>query len=87
MGDTILVELTLAAGFSLGTKVANDLVFSKPLGKIIPIHAGRLETTAVKECLVTIKFKLVMEDAGLGFFRSGVHGSVVFGYGRRLAEQ
>jgi hypothetical protein len=73
-GNTILVELTLAAGFSLTTKVANDLVFSKPLNKILPIHSKRLETTAIKELLITLKLKLAMEDAQLGFFRSPIHG-------------
>ncbi|KAF6757689.1 hypothetical protein DFP72DRAFT_989211 [Ephemerocybe angulata] len=72
-GDTILVELGLNAGFSLGTKMANDLVFDKPLGKLLPLHDARLETTTVKELTITLKFKLAMEDANLGFFRGSVH--------------
>lgn len=73
-GNTILVQLTLQAGFSLGTKAANDLVFSKPLGKLLPLHDERLETTAIKELTITLKYKMTTEDAQLGFFRSSVHG-------------
>ncbi|KAJ3522891.1 hypothetical protein NMY22_g11691 [Coprinellus aureogranulatus] len=73
-GGNILVQLTLEAGFSLGTKAANDLVFSKPLNKLLPLHDARLETTAIKELIITLKYKLTMEDAQLGFFRSSVHG-------------
>ncbi|KAJ2922144.1 hypothetical protein H1R20_g14950, partial [Candolleomyces eurysporus] len=72
-GSTILVELSLQAGFSITTKVANDLVFSKTLNKILPIHSERLETTAIKELIITLKLKLAMEDAQLGFFRSPIH--------------
>ena len=77
-GDTILVELGLHAGFSLGTSLANDLVFDKPLNKIIPIHSDRLETTAVKEITITLKFKHLVEDAQLGFFRSSIHRCVFY---------
>lgn len=73
-GNTILVQLTLVAGFNLGTKAANDLVISKPLSKLLPLHDARLETTAIKELIITLKHKLTAEDAQLGFFRSSVHG-------------
>ncbi|KAF8067636.1 hypothetical protein FPV67DRAFT_1669527 [Lyophyllum atratum] len=72
-GDTILVELGLHAGFDLGVKAANDLVFDKPLKHIIPIHSKRLETTGVKVLLITLKYNHVVEDAALGFYRSSVH--------------
>jgi hypothetical protein len=72
-GSTIIVDLGLSAGFALTTKVANDLVFSKPLNKLIPIHSDRLETTGVKELTITLKFKLALEDAALGFYRGSLH--------------
>lgn len=76
LGDGILVELGLNAGFGLGTKAANDLVFSKPIKHIVPIHSGRLETTAVKVLLITLKYKHTMTDAALGFYRSSLHSCV-----------
>ncbi|KAH6909509.1 hypothetical protein BKA70DRAFT_1276349 [Coprinopsis sp. MPI-PUGE-AT-0042] len=72
-GSTIIVDLGLSAGFALTTKVANDLVFSKPLNKLIPIHSDRLETTGIKELTITLKFKLALEDAALGFYRGSLH--------------
>ncbi|KAJ7232951.1 hypothetical protein B0H12DRAFT_1260766 [Mycena haematopus] len=72
-GDTILVELGLHAGFSLTAHAANDLLIEKPLKAIIPIHSKRLETTAIKEMLITLKYKITMTDAALGFYRSSVH--------------
>ncbi|KAK7046767.1 hypothetical protein R3P38DRAFT_2607799 [Favolaschia claudopus] len=72
-GDSILVELGLHAGFSLTTEAANSLVIEEPTEAIIPIHSKRLETTAVKELLITLKFKTTMTDAALGFYRSSVH--------------
>jgi len=72
-GDTILVELGMHAGFDLTTKVANDLVFKKPLNKLLPIHSRRLETTGVKVLLITLKHKHTMSDAALGFYRSSLH--------------
>lgn len=73
LGDTILVELGVHAGFDVGTKLANDLVFEKPLKKIIPIHSKRLETTGAKVLLITLKYKHTMSDAALGFYRSSLH--------------
>lgn len=83
-GDTILVELGLHAGFKVAVDAANDLVIDKPVKAIIPIHSKRLETTAVKVLLITIKYKITMTDAALGFYRSSVHKYVlviiIFGY-------
>ncbi|KAF9041194.1 hypothetical protein BJ165DRAFT_1350295 [Panaeolus papilionaceus] len=72
-GSTIFVEIGLKAGFEGATKLANDLVFSKAINKIVPIHSDRLETTGVKVLLITLKFKCTMEDAALGFYRGSVH--------------
>ncbi|TFK28582.1 hypothetical protein FA15DRAFT_665299 [Coprinopsis marcescibilis] len=73
-GSTIIVEMGLSAGFSLTTKVANDLVFSKPINKLVPIHSARLQTTGVKVLTITLKNKLAMEeDAALGFYRGSSH--------------
>ncbi|KAI0070759.1 hypothetical protein K474DRAFT_1631186 [Panus rudis PR-1116 ss-1] len=72
-GDTILVEMGMHVGFDLTTKAANDLIFDKPIDAVIPIHSNRLETTGVKTMLITLKYKHIVEDAALGFFRSSIH--------------
>ncbi|KAI0342313.1 hypothetical protein BDW22DRAFT_1357636 [Trametopsis cervina] len=72
-GDTILVEVGTQVGFDLTTKVANDLVIDKAVKAVIPIHSNRLNTTGVKELLITLKYKHTFEDASLGFYRSGLH--------------
>ncbi|KAK7683156.1 hypothetical protein QCA50_013829 [Cerrena zonata] len=76
LGDTLLVEIGMHAGFDLTIKAANDLVFDKPLNAVIPIHSKRLETTGVKTMLITLKYKHIIEDASLGFFRSSIHQDV-----------
>lgn len=73
LGDTIMVELGMHVGFDLATKLANDLIIDKPLNHMIPIHSTRLQTTAIKELLITIKYKHTMEEASLGFYRSSLH--------------
>ncbi|KAI0797227.1 hypothetical protein BC629DRAFT_1286169 [Irpex lacteus] len=73
LGDSILVEVGMHAGFELTTKVANDLVLDKAIKAVVPIHSDRLNTTGVKELLITLKYKHTFEDASLGFYRSGLH--------------
>lgn len=73
LGDSIMVELGMHAGFDLATSLANDLVYKKPLSYVLPIHSSRLETTGVKVLLITLKHKQIVGDAALGFFRSSVH--------------
>ncbi|KAF9475722.1 hypothetical protein BDN70DRAFT_883348 [Pholiota conissans] len=73
LGDSILVELGMHAGFELSTKLANDLVFDKSIKHVIPIHSKRLETTGCKVLLITLKYKHTMTDAALGFYRSSLH--------------
>ncbi|KAG6889654.1 hypothetical protein C0995_015770 [Termitomyces sp. Mi166 len=72
-GDTILVELGMHTGFELSTKAVNDLIFDKPVDALIPIHSECLETTGVKELTITLKYRHLMDDAALGFFRSSIH--------------
>ncbi|TRM57487.1 hypothetical protein BD626DRAFT_412029 [Schizophyllum amplum] len=74
VGDSILVELSMQAGFKGATSLANDLVFDKSAKALIPLHAGVLETTGVKVLTITLKYKHTRDDAALGFFRSSVHG-------------
>ncbi|KAF8804729.1 hypothetical protein BYT27DRAFT_7259203 [Phlegmacium glaucopus] len=76
LGDTILVELGVHVGFDLSTKLANDLILDKAFSGVIPIHSNRLETTAVKVLLITLKYKHTMDDAALGFYRSSLHSDV-----------
>lgn len=76
LGDSLVVELGTHVGFELTTKVANDLVFDKTTDALIPIHSARLQTTGVKTLLITLKYKHVVEDAALGFFRSSMHQCV-----------
>ena len=73
LGDTILVELGMHAGFEATTKLANDLVLDKAINAVIPIHSATFETTGIKEILITLKYKQTMTDASLGFYRSSVH--------------
>lgn len=73
LGDSILVELGMHAGFDLATSLANDMVYKKPLNYVLPIHSSRLETTGVKVLLITLKHKHIVGDAALGFFRSSIH--------------
>lgn len=76
-GDTILVEIGMHVGFDLTTKVANDLILDKAIKAVIPIHSDRLQTTSVKELLITLKYKHTLEDASLGFYRSSLHKCVI----------
>ncbi|KAI5888569.1 uncharacterized protein SCHCODRAFT_02637077 [Schizophyllum commune H4-8] len=73
VGDSILVELSMEAGFKGATSLANDLVFDKTAKLLIPLHAGILETTGVQVLTITLKYKHTRDDAALGFFRSSVH--------------
>lgn len=73
VGDSILVEIGLHTGFELTTKLANDLVIDKSIDHIIPIHSDRLQTTGIKELLITLKYKHTVEDAALGFYRGSLH--------------
>lgn len=76
LGDTILVEMGMHAGFEVTVKLADDLVFDKTLNAIIPVHSKTFETTGIKEMLITLKYKQTMTDASLGFYRSSLHKSV-----------
>lgn len=73
LGDSILVEIGVHTGFELTTKLANDLVIDKTVKHMIPIHSKRLETTGIKELLITLKYKHTIEDAALGFYRGSLH--------------
>jgi hypothetical protein len=70
-GDIIAVEVQQTTDF------ANDLVTDKLLEEIIPIHSKRLETTAFKVLLITLKYQITVTDAALGFYRSSIHKWVV----------
>ncbi|TFY56775.1 hypothetical protein EVG20_g8798 [Dentipellis fragilis] len=73
VGDSILVEVGMHAGFKLSVEAANDLVFDKPIKNIIPAYDKMLESTHVKTILITLKYKHTLEDASLGFYRSSLH--------------
>lgn len=73
VGDSILVEMGMHTGFDLTMKLADDLVFEKPIDEMVPLHSRRLETTGVKTMLITLKYKHTVEDASLGFYRSSLH--------------
>jgi hypothetical protein len=72
LGDSIIVEMGIHAGFDLTARAADDLIFDKPF-KLVPIHSRRLETTGIKTLTITLQFKITVEDAALGFFRSSLH--------------
>jgi len=65
VGDSIVVELGAHAGFKIASELGNDLFFEKPI-KAITKHSKVLETTSVKEILITLKYKHTMTDAALG---------------------
>jgi len=73
IGDTILVEVGLSAGYHLSAVVADDLIIGHGVSAVIPTHSKRLETTSVKTLLITLKYKHTLEDASLGFYRSSLH--------------
>ena len=73
IGDSLLVEIGLNVGFDASARVANDLIIEHTVKHIIPAPSARLQTTGVKQLLVTLKYKHTLEDAQLGFFRSSVH--------------
>jgi hypothetical protein len=73
VGDSVLVEVVLHTGFEVATHAANDLVLEQPIDHVFPIHSERLQTTGVKELLITLNYKHVVTDAALGFYRSSVH--------------
>ncbi|KZV99552.1 hypothetical protein EXIGLDRAFT_724583 [Exidia glandulosa HHB12029] len=70
VGDSIVVQLGVHAGFEVTTKIADDLTIGKVVKHSIPAHSAVLVTTAVKTLLITLKYKHTMTDASLGFFRS-----------------
>ncbi|KAG6807008.1 hypothetical protein H0H92_009170, partial [Tricholoma furcatifolium] len=73
LGDSIVVEIGTHTSAELSTKIANDLVFYKPINAIIPIHSKRLETTGVTKMLIMLKYKHIREVAALGYYRGSVH--------------
>ncbi|KAI0321415.1 hypothetical protein OF83DRAFT_1168466 [Amylostereum chailletii] len=73
VGDSILVEVGMHAGFHVANAVADDLFIAKPLEVFIPKKSAVLQTTSVKTILVTLKYKQTMTDAALGFYRSSLH--------------
>ena len=73
LGDSILVEVGTHVGFELSSKAANDLILDKAFKKMVPIHSNRLNTTSVKELLITLDYKHTLEDASLGFYRSSLN--------------
>ncbi|KUJ15045.1 uncharacterized protein LY89DRAFT_720451 [Mollisia scopiformis] len=73
LGDTILVELGLHAGFEAAVWAGDEILIDKPMKKIIPVHSANLTTSGVKILTITLKYKHSVEDAALGFFRSSTH--------------
>jgi len=76
LGDSIIVELGLHAGFKLAVAGTNEIFIDQPLHHMMTSNDKRLITTGVKELTITLKYKYTMTDASLGFFRSSVHGDV-----------
>jgi len=76
LGDTIIVEMGLHAGFQLAVEGTNEIFIDKPIHHLMPSNDNRLFTTGIKELTITLTYKHTMMDASLGFFRSSVHGDV-----------
>ncbi|KZV76606.1 hypothetical protein PENSPDRAFT_747493 [Peniophora sp. CONT] len=71
-GGSTLLELAGQAGFELATNLADDKVFEDPIAAVTR-HEKVLETSAVKELLITLEHKQTTGDASLGFYRSSLH--------------
>ncbi|KAG8908712.1 hypothetical protein FRC00_010996 [Tulasnella sp. 408] len=71
--SSITVELIGLAGKEAISKGGDWLLVDKPLDILIGNHAHVLTTTSVKTLLITLKYKHIIDDAALGFFRSPVH--------------
>lgn len=67
LGDTIIVEVVLN---HLTNMIVHDCL-SNLVSSVIPIHSKKLETTAVKVLLITLKYKHTTENAQLGYFHRG----------------
>jgi hypothetical protein len=73
LGETILVELGMHAGFEAVTWAGDEVFIDRPIKKIIPAHDANLTTSGVKILTITLKYRHTLEDAQLGFFRSSTH--------------
>ena len=71
-GGSTLLELAGQAGFELATNLADDKVFEDPIAAVTK-HDKVLETSAIKDLLITLEHKHTMSDAALGFYRSSLH--------------
>ena len=67
-----MLELAGQAGFELATNLADDKVFEDPIAAVTK-HEKVLETSAIKDLLITLEHKHTMGDAALGFYRSSLH--------------
>ena len=76
LGGSILVEVAVTNSFKATAKFAHEQVIKKTLKHIIPEHAGLLVTTGVKVLTITLKHKITLQDASLGFFRSSKHEDI-----------
>ena len=72
MGDSISVDAGKPIGTYLGDGL-NDVVSHSILGLITPEHSNRLFTQGIQPVKITLKYKHLLADAALGFFRSSVH--------------
>ncbi|KAH7100065.1 hypothetical protein BKA62DRAFT_707466 [Auriculariales sp. MPI-PUGE-AT-0066] len=73
VGDSIIVQLGVQAGFDVVTKPAYELVVGGVVKHSIPSHSGLLVTTGVKTLLITLKYYHTMKDAAIGYFRASDH--------------
>ena len=71
-GGSTILELVGQAGFDLATNLADDKVFEDPIAAVTR-HEKVLETSAVKDLLITLEHKQTTGDASLGFYRSSLH--------------
>ncbi|KAG9035504.1 hypothetical protein FRB95_011210 [Tulasnella sp. JGI-2019a] len=69
----IAVEVIGAASRTAITETGNWLVVEKPIELMLPRHSKKLITTSVKTLVITVKYKHIVDDAALGYFRSPEH--------------
>ncbi|KAG8898462.1 hypothetical protein FRB99_007429, partial [Tulasnella sp. 403] len=71
--SSIAVEIIGTASHEAVVKGGDWLLVDKPIDILLPAHASTLQTSTVKTILITLKYKHIIDDAALGFFRSPVH--------------
>lgn len=73
-GNTIIVDIALKLGAQGTQKIVEKYLIEAPVEHVCDrIKSPALETTGLTVLSITLKHKLSVTDAYLGFYRSSVH--------------